>query len=126
VRIWCAPDIHRIYALWIGLYTFYPKFRFGGNDVYRLGQASSVFNGKMRETQGRRSGAAVAVTWCMTSEVRIIEASAGGWTVALGDLSLAGFYGPNARLMAESHRELLIAALMRDGIRAGMLQIETP
>jgi hypothetical protein len=57
----------------------------------------------------------------MTSEVRIIEApQGGGFTVALGDRSLAGFYGPNARMMAECHRDLLIAALARDVIDHGV------
>jgi hypothetical protein len=58
----------------------------------------------------------------MSTEVRIISAPEGGWTVALGDVSLAGFYGPNARRMAESHRDLLIAALTRTPRDCGMEQ----
>ena len=50
----------------------------------------------------------------MTSDVRLISEHGGGWTVTLGDTSLAGFYGPNARQMAESHRDVLIEALARD------------
>jgi len=55
-----------------------------------------------------------------TPEVRILSTPEGGWQVALGDVSLAGFYGPKARLMAESHRELLIAALDREPRDRGM------
>jgi hypothetical protein len=58
----------------------------------------------------------------MTTQVHIIAAPEGGWTVALGERSLAGFYGPNARMMAESHRDLLIAALRRDAVDYGMYQ----
>ena len=47
----------------------------------------------------------------MTSDVWLISRPEGGLTVTLGETSLAGFYGPNARQLAESHRDLLIAAL---------------
>jgi hypothetical protein len=57
-----------------------------------------------------------------TTEVRIVSTPEGGWKVALGDMSLAGFYGPKARLLAESHRELLIAALGREPRDNGMVQ----
>jgi hypothetical protein len=57
-----------------------------------------------------------------SSELRIIQAEHGGWTVALGDVSLAGFYGPKARHMAESHRDLLVAALTADARDHGMEQ----
>lgn len=50
----------------------------------------------------------------MTSDVRLVSEHGGGWTVTLGETSLAGFYGPNARQMAESHRDVLIEALARD------------
>jgi hypothetical protein len=55
----------------------------------------------------------------MTSQVRIIAAPEGGWTVAIGEVSLVGFYGPDARHMAERHRELLIAALTHHGLHRG-------
>jgi hypothetical protein len=59
----------------------------------------------------------------MSSEdVRVTSTPDGGWMVALGDTSLAGFYGPKARRMAESHRDLLIAALARDARDRGMEQ----
>ena len=58
----------------------------------------------------------------MTSDVRIISAPEGGWTVALGEVALAGFYGPNARNMAETHRDLLLAALTRQGQGQGLPQ----
>jgi hypothetical protein len=47
----------------------------------------------------------------MTSDLWLIPKLGGGLTVTLGETSLAGFYGPNARQLAESHRDLLIAAL---------------
>lgn len=56
----------------------------------------------------------------MTFDVRIIAATEGGWTVALGDVSLAGFYGPNARNMAECHRDLLLLALTNQGPIRGL------
>ena len=58
----------------------------------------------------------------MTSEVRLISEYGGGWTVTLGETSLAGFYGPNARQMAETHRDVLIEALARDVDDDGMAQ----
>ena len=47
----------------------------------------------------------------MTSDVWLISEPKGGLIVTLGGKSLAGFYGPNARQLAERHRDLLIAAL---------------
>jgi len=55
-------------------------------------------------------------------EVRVISTPEGGWKVALGNVSLAGFYGPTARVLAESHRELLLAALGREPSDRGMEQ----
>jgi hypothetical protein len=51
-----------------------------------------------------------------------ISAADGGWTVAFAGVSLAGFYGPNARNMAESHRDLLVAALTSDAYERSMQQ----
>ncbi len=58
----------------------------------------------------------------MTPDVRLIYEPEGGWTVVLGETSLAGFYGPNARQMAESHRDVMIAALALDVDNRGMEQ----
>jgi hypothetical protein len=57
-----------------------------------------------------------------SEEVLITSTLDGGWTVALGDTCLAGFYGPKARWMAESHRDLLVAALGRAAAEHGMEQ----
>ena len=47
----------------------------------------------------------------MTNEVRVVSSPDGGWMVALDEQSLAGFYGPDARQLAESHREVLVELL---------------
>jgi hypothetical protein len=57
----------------------------------------------------------------MTRNVKLVPKPEGGWGVWLGDTSLAGFYGPTALQMAQSHREVLIAALA-DVKETGSLQ----
>jgi len=47
----------------------------------------------------------------MTNEVRVVSSPDGGWMVALDEQSLAGFYGPDARQLAECHREVLVELL---------------
>jgi len=47
----------------------------------------------------------------MVNEVRVVSSPDGGWMVALDEQSLAGFYGPDARQLAESHREVLVELL---------------
>jgi hypothetical protein len=47
----------------------------------------------------------------MTIDLRVVSAPGGGWTVALEEQSLAGFYGPDARRLAESHRDGLVELL---------------
>ena len=47
----------------------------------------------------------------MTNDVRVVSSPDGGWMVALDEQSLAGFYGPDARQLAESHREVLVELL---------------
>jgi hypothetical protein len=47
----------------------------------------------------------------MTIDLRVVSAPDGGWTVALEEQSLAGFYGPDARRLAESHRDGLVELL---------------
>jgi hypothetical protein len=47
----------------------------------------------------------------MTNDVRVVSSPDGGWMVALDEQALAGFYGPDARQLAESHREVLVALL---------------
>jgi hypothetical protein len=47
----------------------------------------------------------------MTIDLRVLSAPGGGWTVALEEQSLAGFYGPDARRLAESHRDGLVELL---------------
>jgi hypothetical protein len=47
----------------------------------------------------------------MTIDLRVVSAPDGGWRVALDDQSLAGFYGPDARRLAESHRDVLVELL---------------
>jgi hypothetical protein len=62
-------------------------------------------------TAAKRGGATLARSSTMTSDVWLISEPEGGLIVTLGGKSLAGFYGPNARQLAERHRDLLIAAL---------------
>jgi hypothetical protein len=50
----------------------------------------------------------------MTMDLRVVSSPDGGWMVALDEQSLAGFYGPDARRLAESHREVLVE-LLTDG-----------
>ena len=47
----------------------------------------------------------------MTIDLRVVSAPDGGWMVALDEQSLAGFYGPDARRLAESHRDGLVELL---------------
>jgi hypothetical protein len=47
----------------------------------------------------------------MTIDLRVVSAPDGGWMVALDEQSLAGFYGPDARKLAESHRAVLVELL---------------
>jgi hypothetical protein len=47
----------------------------------------------------------------MTIDVRVVSSPDGGWMVALDEQSLAGFYGPDARRLAESHRDVLVELL---------------
>ena len=47
----------------------------------------------------------------MTIDLRVVSAPDGGWMVALDEQSLAGFYGPDARRLAESHRDVLVELL---------------
>jgi hypothetical protein len=47
----------------------------------------------------------------MTNDIRVVSCPDGGWMVALDEQSLAGFYGPDARMLAESHREVLVEIL---------------
>jgi len=47
----------------------------------------------------------------MINDVRVVSSPDGGWMVALDEQSLAGFYGPDARQLAESHREVLVELL---------------
>ena len=45
------------------------------------------------------------------NDVRVVSSPDGGWMVALDEQSLAGFYGPDARHLAECHREVLVELL---------------
>jgi hypothetical protein len=47
----------------------------------------------------------------MTIDLRVVSAPDGGWMVALDEQSLAGFYGPDALKLAESHRAVLVELL---------------
>jgi hypothetical protein len=47
----------------------------------------------------------------MTMDLRVVSSPDGGWLVALDEQSLAGFYGPDARRLAECHREVLVELL---------------
>jgi hypothetical protein len=47
----------------------------------------------------------------MMNDVRVVSSPDGGWMVALDEQSLAGFYGPDARHLAECHREVLVEFL---------------
>jgi hypothetical protein len=47
----------------------------------------------------------------MINDVRVVSSPDGGWMVALDEQSLAGFYGPDARQLAENHREVLVEIL---------------
>jgi hypothetical protein len=47
----------------------------------------------------------------MTNDIRVVSSPDGGWMVALDEQSLAGFYGPDARQLAECHREVLVELL---------------
>jgi hypothetical protein len=47
----------------------------------------------------------------MTIDLRVVSAPDGGWMVALDEQSLAGFYGPDARKLAENHRAVLVELL---------------
>lgn len=47
----------------------------------------------------------------MTNDIRVVSSPDGGWMVALDEQSLAGFYGPDARMLAESHRDVLVEIL---------------
>jgi hypothetical protein len=47
----------------------------------------------------------------MTIDLRVVSAPDGGWMVALDEQSLAGFYGPDARRLAECHRDVLVELL---------------
>jgi hypothetical protein len=47
----------------------------------------------------------------MMNDVRVVASPDGGWTVALDEQSLAGFYGPDARQLAEWHRDVLVEIL---------------
>jgi hypothetical protein len=47
----------------------------------------------------------------MTIDVRVVSSPDGGWMVALDEQALAGFYGPDARRLAESHRDVLVELL---------------
>ena len=47
----------------------------------------------------------------MTNDVRVVSSPDGGWMVALDEQSLAAFYGPDARMLAESHRDVLVEIL---------------
>jgi hypothetical protein len=62
-------------------------------------------------THRNHLGLIIAELFGMTRNVKLVPKPEGGWGVWLGDTSLAGFYGPTALQMAQSHREVLIAAL---------------
>jgi hypothetical protein len=47
----------------------------------------------------------------MTNDVRVVSSPDGGWMVALDEQALAGFYGPDARMLAENHRDVLVEIL---------------
>ena len=47
----------------------------------------------------------------MTNDIRVVSSPDGGWMVALDEQSLAGFYGPDARQLAECHRDVLVELL---------------
>ena len=47
----------------------------------------------------------------MMNDVRVVSSPDGGWMVALDEQSLAGFYGPDARQLAECHRDVLVEIL---------------
>jgi hypothetical protein len=47
----------------------------------------------------------------MTMDLRVVSSPDGGWMVALDEQSLAGFYGPDARKLAECHRDVLVELL---------------
>jgi hypothetical protein len=47
----------------------------------------------------------------MTNDIRVVSSPDGGWMVALDEQSLAAFYGPDARILAESHRDVLVEIL---------------
>jgi hypothetical protein len=51
----------------------------------------------------------------MTNDVRVVSSPDGGWMVALDEQSLAGFYGPDARQLAENHRDVLVEILSASG-----------
>jgi hypothetical protein len=55
----------------------------------------------------------------MMNDVRVVSSPDGGWMVAVDEQSLAGFYGPDARQLAESHRDVLVE-ILRTGSSADM------
>jgi hypothetical protein len=61
----------------------------------------------------------------MTNEVRVVSSPDGGWMVALDEQSLAGFYGPDARQLAESHREVLVELLSATPDMPAMVTTDT-
>jgi hypothetical protein len=58
----------------------------------------------------------------MTMDLRVVSSPDGGWMVALDEQSLAGFYGPDARKLAESHRDVLVELLT--AVPNGTLYVE--
>jgi hypothetical protein len=60
----------------------------------------------------------------MTNDIRVVSSPDGGWMVALDEQSLAGFYGPDARMLAESHRDVLVEILSA-GAAADVLGMAT-
>jgi len=58
----------------------------------------------------------------MTMDLRVVSSPDGGWLVALDEQSLAGFYGPDARRLAECHREVLVELLT--AVPSGALYVE--
>ena len=62
----------------------------------------------------------------MVNDVRVVSSPDGGWMVALDEQSLAGFYGPDARQLAESHREVLVELLSASPDIPALAGSETP
>lgn len=52
----------------------------------------------------------------MINDIRVVSSPDGGWMVALDEQSLAGFYGPDARQLAECHRDVLVEILSASAV----------